>query len=198
MEEVQDINNSGNNGSNTNVNTGYNPLIPSTPQSNEDKRTKILKYALTTLVVFIFIIIMFIMIRIMLGSNNSEGECSDISCVIDSVNNGKSAKIKLTRTINVMEAKQISKNEINFDRCPADSCTMKLVYLDIYGEYPFWTPPNEIEEWKQVYQELKGKSGSCKFSKTNLISLLEKWHQGLFESDDFSSGECSGEYFSMI
>lgn len=54
------------------------------------------------------------------------------------------------------------------------------------------------QESSKLTQSTIGRDGICKFADiSNLISLLNKWQEGSFSSDDFKNIDCNGEYFSQ-
>ncbi|MDD5086201.1 MAG: hypothetical protein PHV16_00445 [Candidatus Nanoarchaeia archaeon] len=80
--------------------------------------------------------------------------------------------------------------------------------------FPEGTPQETIDEQNEIYDALEGRDGECKFEKSDLTSMLERWKGGNYDSGetscslkpggeteciteggDFGNAECSGTYF---
>lgn len=54
------------------------------------------------------------------------------------------------------------------------------------------------QELSETAQLIANRDGICKFVNTsNLISLLNKWQEGSFSTNDFKGVDCKGEYFGQ-
>ena len=74
-------------------------------------------------------------------------------------------------------------------------CVLYLRTEKIDLVFPPEVPKETVDEQKALYKTREGLSGICKFTPSEMTSLMTRWSEGSYSTEDFANADCTGPYF---
>jgi len=133
------------------------------------------------------------------GGISVEGiDCgTDFDCFIKSSQNCSPAKVTNTVTADLFRVKQTTTSLLEIKGIESDKCIFYIRTEKIDVTFTPETPQEKVDQLKEIYKKLEGRDGTCKFNTNDLTSMLNRWKEGAFSTEDWNVAECQGDYFSQ-
>ena len=169
------------------------------------------------MLVILLIVVAIVLFFVFYNSQNSNTkaiaskikDCGmDMDCFIDAAKNCQKAKIIFTSKINLFGIEQTTSSYYEIKGMQSDKClfylrteSVDLQFSDALIQQMKNGGASQVEIDKQLQESqnsaklLEGRDGICNIETQKLATLLSKWKQGSFSTEDFKNVDCNGKYF---
>lgn len=127
------------------------------------------------------------------GSGNSCG--TDMDCFYAAADQCDETEVTQTVTMNLFGVEQTTTTFYRIDGVDGGKCVLYLRTEKIDLVFPPEVPKETVDEQKALYKTREGLSGICKFTPSEMTSLMTRWSEGSYSTEDFANADCTGPYF---
>ena len=111
----------------------------------------------------------------------------DIDCLIEAARNCNNASVTNTVTLTFFGVEQVTTSHWEVKGSKNENCIFYLRTESITLKFPDDVPSEIVEQQEELYKRLEGRDGTCKFLPEDLVYLLSKWRDGIFEGGVYCS-----------
>jgi uncharacterized protein YpmB len=121
---------------------------------------------------------------------------TNLDCFISASQNCSPARVNYTMTLSLFGVNETTTSHLEIRGIESGKCNFYIRTEKIDLVFPPNIPQATVDQQKELYKQLEGRDGTCKFNISDLASMLNRLKVGHFSTTDFSVADCTGNYFS--
>jgi plastocyanin len=120
---------------------------------------------------------------------------TDLTCFTNAAKNCNKVKVNHNIAVSIFGVDATTDYLYEVRGMEGGKCNFYIKTVDNSLKFPAGTSQSTIDQQNDIYEDLKGREGTCKTDSSEIVTLVDNWSSGRFATNDFDNMDCQGNFF---